>query len=115
MLLESFSVMKKNDADVVIPVYEVNENPLRSMIIKNNNLKLIMPEMETVRSQDLPAVYADSGQFYWIKCSSFMENKNFMSGKVLPYTVEEKYVHDINTEEDWLTSERKYNLLKKII
>lgn len=114
MLIDSFELIRSKDADVVVPVFEQKINPLRSMVIKNNRLELIKPEFETVRSQDLPVVYADSGQFYWIRCSFFLKNKNFMSGMVLPYIVDESFVHDINDTDDWNTSENKYRRLNLV-
>ena len=66
------------------------------------------------RSQDLPAVYHDCGQFYWMKTKQYLENDNILNNHTKPYFVSELEVQDIDNESDWKLAEIKYRYMKGI-
>lgn len=77
---------------------------------EQGKIGMVWPEYLNSRSQDLPQVYHDAGQWYWYKPekakqSLFTEN----SGSIV---LDESLVQDIDTETDWILAEMKYNLIK---
>lgn len=111
-LREGFSLLKETGADAVVPVVRFNYPIQRALRIGNGYLKMICPENQNVRSQDLETTYHDSGQFYWMKTSSFLSQKQFFADKTVPMEVLEWEVQDIDTEEDWKMAEIKYRILQ---
>ena len=65
------------------------------------------------RSQDLPEMYHDCGQFYCFWTEKFRETKNLIMGKTLPIEVAELEVQDIDNEQDWELAELKYQHWRK--
>lgn len=84
---------------------EILKSHLRGFYFKKNNLNLIQEQYKNTRTQDLPNIYRDAGQFYWgskkiwIKEESvFTKYSNILS---LPYS---KSV-DIDNLKDWKDAE----------
>ncbi|NRB72731.1 MAG: pseudaminic acid cytidylyltransferase [Verrucomicrobiales bacterium] len=75
-------------------------------------VSMIWPEKEQVRSQDLPDVYHDSGQFYWGLRDAFVSQLSVFSPHSKGMVIPRKEVQDIDTEEDWLSAEALFNVLK---
>lgn len=69
------------------------------------------PKNSLARSQDLEALYHDSGQFYWIRVSNFLEKGNLISENSGHLVLNEMEVQDIDTEVDWKLAEFKYKLM----
>ena len=63
------------------------------------------------RSQDLEPRYHDSGQFYWLKSSSFVEDKKLFTTNSGAIVISELHAQDIDTETDWKLAEIKYKLM----
>ena len=70
------------------------------------------PENYKKRSQDLTPAYHDTGQFYWIKTKSFLEQKTLFAKNTIPFIIDEIEVQDVDTIEDWKIAEFKYKYLK---
>ena len=84
---------------------EISKSHLRGFYFKNNNLNLIDKKFKNIRTQDLPSIYKDAGQFYWgtkklwkKEDSVFIKHSNILS---LPYS---KSV-DIDNLKDWKDAE----------
>ena len=69
------------------------------------------PKHSLARSQDLKTLYHDSGQFYWIRVSSFLEEGKLLSENSGYLILNEMEVQDIDTEVDWKLAEFKYKLM----
>jgi len=97
-------------------VYSVTTYPYsicRSLkITEKGHIEMIWPEYGNFRSQDLPKVYHDAGQFYWINTNKFMKVKTLYAKDSLPVILPRYLVQDIDTEEDWETAERMYVAVK---
>lgn len=114
-LQEGFELLKKYGADTVLPVCRFSYPIQRSLKINNNSqIEMFWPENYNVRSQDLEPAYHDVGQFYWIKVSSFLEQKKLFANKTIPLILPESEVQDIDTLEDWEMAELKFNMMKKV-
>jgi pseudaminic acid cytidylyltransferase len=98
----------------IIPVVRYSHPIQRAFHLKEEQfLEMIWPENKFIRSQDLPASFHDSGQFYWIRTKNFLEEKAIFMKQVGAFILDEKYIQDIDTEEDWNIAEIKYQILKE--
>lgn len=97
--------------DTVIPVVSFSYPPQRGLIEQQGNLVMREPEYSRARSQDLPKVYHDAGQFYCFDVNSFLSTRNLLGGKIRGYVLPELEVQDIDTLGDWKLAELKYNLM----
>ena len=69
------------------------------------------PETILIRSQDLPSMYYDPGQFYIYKTKGFVESKGKVSNKIAGIKISGMEVQDIDNIEDWKMAEIKYKLM----
>ena len=74
---------------------------------------MIWPENRKVRSQDLPTVYHDAGQFYWGKAKAFKDELPMFSKVATPFILPRYLVQDIDTMEDWVRAEAMYKALQE--
>lgn len=61
----------------------------------------IFPEFVMSRSQDLPEVFYDAGQFYWGKPESWIQGKKIFDKNSKPIFIPRWRVQDIDTQDDW--------------
>lgn len=85
--------------------------PFRSFTYENNELKMLYPEHQNTRSQDLPTLYHDAGQFYIASTQSFLQKLPIFSPQSTPYILSPLCVQDIDTPEDFALAELKYRML----
>lgn len=76
-------------------------------------LEMIQPEFFDSRSQDLQDCYHDAAQFYWAEADYFIKQRVFVLAKPLAVVIPSKFVHDIDTLEDWEIAELKYRALQR--
>ncbi|MEA9598558.1 pseudaminic acid cytidylyltransferase [Polynucleobacter sp. AP-Sanab-80-C2] len=79
----------------------------------NNGVRLIYPEHRNTRSQDLPPVFHDAGQFCWGFSSAFLAGKDIFTATSIPIILPTLKVKDIDTIEDWEAAEFAFNLINK--
>ena len=113
-LIKGYDLLKTGKWKSVIAATKYSYPVYRSFKkLPNGGLKMIFPEHYNSRSQDLPEVYHDAGQFYWAKSqewknkpgSSFSENNTIIE---LPHFL----VQDIDTLDDWNRAEKIYGSYK---
>ena len=80
----------------------------RGFEITNHKAKMIYPEYMKTRSQDLPEVYHDAGQFYWKKIEC---KEKFHFNNNLPIIIPRYLVQDIDTMEDFIRAENMYKVI----
>lgn len=101
------------EADSVMPVVPFSYPPQRGLIIGEEGfLARQFPEYAAARSQDLPKIYHDCGQFYACRTQPFLQAGTTDVEKLLPLVLTELEVQDIDTLEDWTLAEIKYRLWK---
>ena len=110
-LSNCFDKIINSNAESLIPVVRFAYPILRSFKIDNGLLKMNWPEYIVTRSQDLPAAYHDSGQFYFLRVDSFLRDKKIFADVAIPVEMNELLVQDIDNEEDWKLAELKYKML----
>ncbi len=114
-LIKAMKILKETNADSVLPVVRFSYPIQRALKIENGFLKMFWPENENKRSQDLEPAYHDTGQFYWMKTSSFFTQKRIFAVKTIPMELSDSEVQDIDDQEDWKMAEIKYKIVKNRI
>jgi N-acylneuraminate cytidylyltransferase len=84
----------------------------RAFTLVDNKISLLFPEHQSTRSQDLPDVSHDAGQFYWCRPEAAMANTGIFSGISFPYMIDRCRAQDIDTAEDWAIAEALYSIKK---
>ncbi|MBL8642583.1 MAG: pseudaminic acid cytidylyltransferase [Rhodospirillaceae bacterium] len=83
----------------------------QALAIKDGQVRILDPAAMNARSQDLEDRYHDAGMFYWVDVKTFLALGTTFSGKLGAVIVPAIRAQDINTEEDWLLAEGKFELL----
>lgn len=107
-IIEAYNLLTRKSYDSVLAVASFNSPIFRALQIYNNRVSMIWPENYSKRSQDLPVSYHDTGQFYWISVKQFIQNKVFFTDRTGAVILSEMEMQDIDTEEDWIIAEMKY-------
>lgn len=103
-----------SEADSVMPVVPFSYPPQRGLLINQNGyVERQFPQYATTRSQDLPKIYHDCGQFYACRTDAFLQAGTTDVERLVPLILTELEVQDIDTLEDWKLAELKYKLLHK--
>ncbi|SEG18016.1 pseudaminic acid cytidylyltransferase [Flavobacterium urumqiense] len=110
-LKNAYEMLISSGAKSVVPVVRFGFPIQRSFKIEDNSLRMNWPEHMSTRSQDLPASYHDSGQFYFLRTESFLKDNKLFTDFTVPYEMPESEVQDIDNEEDWKLAEIKYTFL----
>lgn len=71
----------------------------------NGGLAMLFPEHLNTRSQDLPEVLHDAGQFYWGTKDAWLNYTNIFGEFSSIVSIPRWRVQDIDTEEDWIRAE----------
>lgn len=111
-IIDAYEKLINANIDSVFPVVRFSYPIQRALKFEQDKISMIWPENMMARSQDLMPAYHDSGQFYWLKVSSFIESGKIFSDNSSAIILSELEVQDIDTEEDWKIAEIKYQLLK---
>lgn len=80
-------------------------------INERDQLQLQWPEYAETRSQDLPEVFLDAGQFYWVDAQQFKAIPCTLHNAV-PVMLPRWAVQDIDTPEDWEVAENLFHALE---
>ncbi|MDR0220333.1 MAG: pseudaminic acid cytidylyltransferase [Lachnospiraceae bacterium] len=100
-----------DSCDGVIPVVPFSYPPQRAFVIEDGLLRHQYPEHARTRSQDLPPIYHDAGQFYAYRTAAFLAAGSLFVPDLRPLVLTEMEVQDIDTEEDWKLAEMKYEYI----
>lgn len=74
--------------------------------------ELLQPEHQATRTQDLPPVYHDSGQFYWGTREAWMERRPFFGPRTRFVELPPWRACDIDRDEDWTMAERLFAAMR---
>ncbi len=92
--------------DYVFPAgryaYPVQRSFLRA---DDKSMSLLFPEHRTTRSQDLPPVFHDAGQFYWGRFEAWTSGAAIFGPRTTFIELPPWRVQDIDTEDDWRMAE----------
>ena len=74
--------------------------------------QLLQPEHQAARTQDLPPVFHDAGQFYWGTREAWMERRPFFGPRTRFVEVPPWRGYDIDRSEDWTMAERLFAAMR---
>jgi len=78
----------------------------------DGGLRMLFPEHEATRSQDLPEVLHDAAQFYWGRAEAWLQPLPIFAAGTSAYRLPRGRSQDIDTEEDWTQAEALMALLQ---
>ena len=111
-LKKSFLKLKKQKLKFVFVANLIDNRALRSFKFrKKNHLKFIFPKFMNKRTQDLPKVYCDAGQFYWGTKNAWLKEKKMFTKKT-SLIMPKKNSVDIDTMQDWKIAEKIFRYKK---
>ncbi len=98
----AFDIMFKNNSDSVISLVEIDNKILKAFKIKEGYITPISDNKKHpfIPRQQLPTTYMPNGAIYIIKTSSFIENKELITNKTIPYIMPQERSIDIDNQED---------------
>jgi pseudaminic acid cytidylyltransferase len=81
--------------------------PVHRSFLKDSDggIQMMFPANLDKRSQDLPQVMHDAGQFYWGKDRAWLEKKPILAKHSCPLVLPDWRVRDIDTLDDWQVAE----------
>lgn len=114
VLRQGCRMLTENDGDFVVTVAEFRFPVQRALCCgREGRVQPLYPEEIGKRSQDLTKAFHDAGQIYWGSTAAFLENRPVWGTATLPLVLPAIQVQDIDTEEDWLLAEMKYQFQQK--
>lgn len=114
-LQKSYQLLQEPDVFNVVSMVPFSFPPQRGMLFDGKYVVAAYPEHIKKRSQDLPTIYHDCGQFYWTKTKEYLKNSNLLCNHTKPYVISELEAQDIDNEDDWKLAELKYRLMTGIL
>jgi len=113
-LRAAFDKLKSSGANYVFTATSFAFPPARSLRFDDAGFAVpAFPEFIASRSQDLPEMFHDAGQFYWGTAQAFLEQRPIFSRGSLPYMLPRSRVQDIDTPEDWRHAELLFRASKE--
>ncbi len=82
--------------------------PQRGLVEHDGLVDWWDPECRNWRSQDLPTIYHDVGQLYYLDAAAFLRTGNLVMKGTRMLIVPETEAQDIDNETDWDLAEMKY-------
>ena len=112
-LIKGYNLIKKNNWDSVIAATKYSYPIYRSFKkLSTGGLKMVFPKHYNSRSQDLPEIYHDAGQFCWAKPKIWKNKPTGFSKNKTVIELSNLLVQDIDTIEDWKKAEKIYKTYK---
>jgi len=103
--------LMNDGADSVMVVAEFSYPPQRGLIEDHGILRYWFPEFKNTRSQDIPTVFHDCGQFYMATSDVFRSTGSLIGPAFTGLVVPQTEVQDIDNPSDWAMAEMKYRLM----
>lgn len=108
-LMHAKRVLESNDAcPSVIVATAFSFPPQRGFLNEGGCIKWWQPGFARMRSQDLPTIFHDAGQFYYAQVEDFLSVGSLIMDGTQAIVVPETEVQDIDNLTDWELAEIKY-------
>ncbi len=105
-LKRGLDIMTTHNAPAAVSVTTFDFPVLRALrVLDDGSFVFNWPEHEMTRSQDLPELVHDAGQFYWLDAAELLRQKRLMMPGARPVVLPRKRVQDLDTPEDWDAAE----------
>tara|TARA_B100001057_G_scaffold77203_1_gene72020 strand:- start:73 stop:762 length:690 start_codon:yes stop_codon:yes gene_type:complete len=85
----------------VFSSFEVESKYIRSFLYnKKNKVIFLNKNFSKSRTQDLPKLYLDAGQWYWLKAKSYFKKKKIITNSSFAITIDKKKNIDLDKLSD---------------
>lgn len=112
-LRTGLKMLEESNQHFVFSAAEFAYSPYRGFLRAGDGVEMLFPEHFPTRSQDLPLVLHDAGQFYWGTPYAWLENNILFSRMAIPLVLPRHLVIDIDTLEDWHQAELMWQFQKQ--
>ena len=114
-LTSAFNNLCENKLNSVVSCQTFSFPPLRSFHLNrdNHSIEYFFPEFKDTRSQDLPHLFHDSGDFLWVRFQEFLKQKKLLPKPNHPFMLPKYRGIDIDNEEDLEFANFLYEFNKK--
>lgn len=113
-LVRAFALLREKHANYVFSATTFAFPVQRALRLDTAGFAIpAFPESIGSRSQDLPEMFHDAGQFYWGSARAFREQRPIFAPGSLPLMLPRSRVQDIDTPEDWRTAELLFRVYKE--
>ena len=113
VLAEALHLLDDPTVDYVVPVAPFPAPIQRALrVTDDDKCEMIWPENLAVRTQDLEQTYHDAGQFYWGSTDAWVSEQPIFGPRTRAVVLPLDSVQDIDTEEDWVVAEQRFQLLR---
>lgn len=106
-------MLNESEQHFVFSATNFDYSPYRGFVRVGKGVEMLFPQHFTTRSQDLPQVLHDAGQFYWGQASAWLKDMLLFSHKATPLILPRHLVIDIDTPEDWSHAELMWQFQKQ--
>lgn len=111
-LKKGYEMLTQLNYDSVFPVCQFSYPIHRALEFEvSGKTKMIWPENENRRSQDLTPAYHDAGQFYWANTEIILAKRKLFTDNSASLIFSDLEVQDIDNETDWILAEMKYRIM----
>ena len=101
-LNHSHQMMAQMRADFVMGVSRYPIHPFKAMKTGNDGFLLpLWPEQATLKGQQLPALVASNGTFYWARTEAFERTRLFYGPALAGYEIPTERAVDMDTHDDY--------------
>lgn len=107
-LTQGLQALLDSSAAYSFGTLEYSYNPYRSFSIDEGGITMLFPKHYLKRSQDLPRIYHDAGQFYFGRVWAWQDELAIFAPYSCPIILPHSLAQDIDTLEDWNLAELKY-------
>lgn len=107
-LKKGFDLLISQNYLSVYPIVAFSYPIWRGLKFTNDKINMVWPEYANARSQDLPKVYHDAGQWYWFNTINISDS--LLTNNTSCIILDEIRVQDIDNEDDWNIAELKFKL-----
>jgi pseudaminic acid cytidylyltransferase len=85
-------------------------NPVQRGFLRepDGGVAMLFPDLASTRSQDLPAVYFDAGQFYWGQRAAWLDRRAIFGPSSRFVEMPAERAVDIDTPDDWREAELNF-------
>ncbi len=109
ILKKAYDIFIQDGNDMLMPVVKFSHPIQRALKINQQNLlEYFNSENKNNRTQDFEETFHDVGMFYFWRLP-LVENP-----RISPFILDERFVQDIDTLDDWKMAEMKYKIMKEV-
>jgi len=95
----------------VFTSFKINKKYTRSFLYsKKHKINFLNKNFLQSRTQDLPELYIDAGQWYWVKVNSFLKRKKIISNNSFAIILDKKKNIDLDTLSDLKKLKKTFNI-----